>query len=173
MLSFWKKKRKRENQSVPSPVDENDETMIECGMYDLRYDQDDLNELVHMFSSSGSSSEECEGLLDMMMECEQQGTPPKRVDTALTVTNARASSSSSSSSTSSSSSSSSGSRSSKGGSRKWTPQEDTFIRNAVAADGEWGWVKMAEHLNRTGDQCMYRWRRVREIIDFFYSLYSQ
>jgi hypothetical protein len=72
----------------------------------------------------------------------------------------------------SSSSSSSGSRLSKGGSRKWTQQEDTFIRDAVAADGEWGWVKMGEHLNRTGDQCMYRWRRVRKIIDF-YSLYSQ
>ena len=106
------------------------------------------------------SEEGGEGLLDMLA-----GTPSTRLDTALTVTNVQASSSSSNSSSSNSSSnnsssSSSGKSGSNSGRRKWTQQEDTFIRNAVAADGEWGWVKMAEHLNRTGDQCMYRWRRV-------------
>jgi hypothetical protein len=44
--------------------------------------------------------------------------------------------------------------------RKWTAQEDQFIRDMVMANGPKNWTTMGRQLQRTGAQCSQRWNKV-------------
>jgi hypothetical protein len=44
--------------------------------------------------------------------------------------------------------------------KKWTKQEDNYLRKCVELHGETNWTKMGKLIQRTGPQCSQRWRKV-------------
>ena len=45
-------------------------------------------------------------------------------------------------------------------SRKWTPEEDDYIRDMVKNQGVCRWKEMSKSIARTGAQCSQRWKKV-------------